>query len=256
MTAFASYARYYDLFYQDKAYDEETSFVASELKTVRGDIRHVLDLGCGTGVHALRLAEAGYRVQGVDMSAGMLELANRRRAAAAADVAGRLRFRQGNMRDLALGENFDAVVSLFHVMSYQIENEDLASAIATARRHLRPGSPFLFDFWHGPAVVASGPATRTREVEDETSRIVRVATPVWNKSRSLVEVHYHFTIDNKSDDSRLEFDEVHRMRYFFREELEEMLRTGGFLVSRCADWLTGARPTEASFSVYILAVAA
>jgi SAM-dependent methyltransferase len=256
MSAFGSYAPFYDLLYRDKAYGDESAFVISRLESAGAGISRLLDLGCGTGIHALQFAEAGYHVLGVDASAGMLELAERRRAAATAGVAARVRFHESDIRNFAVAEQFDAAVSLFHVMSYQVHDDDVASAIAAARRHLKCGCRFLFDFWYGPAVVASGPTVRRKEAESDSVRVVRVATPSWDRARNVVNVHYRFTVQKKSDGTLLEFDENHVMRYFFPDELERMLRDGGFRIVNGGEWLTDRSPTEASFSAYMIAVAA
>lgn len=255
MSTFGSYAPYYDLLYSEKAYEEEAAFVMSELGKFAGAITRLLDLGCGTGVHALRFAAAGYRVRGVDTSSDMLELAQGRRSRVPGEIAARLEFDRADIRRLRLREQFDAAVSLFHVMSYQTANQDVEASIAAVRRHLAAGSPFLFDFWHAPAVIASGPSARKKEVENESVRVIRVATPTWSKGANRVDVHYRFSIQNKSSGESREFEETHAMRYFFPAELEQMLSDGGFRVARCAEWLTGREPNAESFSAYIVAIA-
>jgi hypothetical protein len=140
-------------------------------------------------------------------------------------------------------------------MSYQVEDEDLVRAIETVRRHLHPGSPFVFDFWHGPAVMASGPLARAKEVENESYRVVRRAAPTWERERDIVHVHYHVTVLEKSTGHVHEFDEHHPVRYFFIADLERHLNSGGFRLAECCEWLTDRAPTENSFSAYIVAVA-
>ena len=67
------YAEHYDLFYQHKDYEAGCSFVEAIFQRFAGQpVRSILDLGCGTGGHALRLAQRGYAVTGVDRSAAML----------------------------------------------------------------------------------------------------------------------------------------------------------------------------------------
>src|SRR5437763_4854364 len=90
-------------------------------------------------------------------------------------------FELGDIRTLDLGRNFDAVISLFHVMSYQTTDADLLAALTTARRHLQSGGLFLFDFWHGPAVLFEEPSRREKRIEDERFRAVRRTTPRWEK---------------------------------------------------------------------------
>lgn len=253
MTAFGEYAPYYNLMYREKVYGEEAEFVIAELLSVRQPVSRILDLGCGSGVHALHFAATGRRVHGVDLSIGMLDLARRKIASAGPQIAERVSLQHCDIRDLDAEKSFEAVVSLFHVMSYQTRDKDIAATIATARRHLPEGCPFLFDFWHGPAVLKSGPTIRRREVEDEHVHIVRIATPTWHKDENRVDVAYRFTISDKANGAKREFAELHTMRYFFPEELERALQRGGFRVKKCAEWLTGRDPHEDAFSAYIVA---
>ena len=70
------YADAYDHLYSDKDYNQECELIDRLLRTY-GDnsVRSLLDLGCGTGNHALPLAQKGYRVLGVDRSNDMLDAA-------------------------------------------------------------------------------------------------------------------------------------------------------------------------------------
>ncbi|MHB1828454.1 MAG: class I SAM-dependent DNA methyltransferase [Steroidobacteraceae bacterium] len=255
MSVFAEYAPLYNLMYGEKGYKEEADFVLAQISAYKAPIGDILDLGCGTGAHALRFAKAGHNVLGVDVSAEMLSLAREKLAAVTSGLAGAVEFQQSDIRNLAVNKTFDAVVSLFHVMSYQIRDEDVFAAIAGARRHVTLGCPFLFDFWHGPAVIKSGPLVRRKEVEDDTVRVVRVSTPSWRREEHQVTVGYHFTVDNKATGERREFEESHCMRYFFPEELERALRNGGFRPAKCAEWLSGKQATDDTFSAYMIGVA-
>src|SRR5206468_3380563 len=119
----------------------------------RTPVKTVLDLGCGTGNHALPLARRGFSVTGVDRSPGMLEQAAQKSSASGlGDKAPD--FKQGDLRELDLHQQFDAALMMFAVLGYQLTNENVASALATVRRHLKPGGLFVFDIWYGPAVLA------------------------------------------------------------------------------------------------------
>ena len=68
----------------------------------------VLDVGCGTGRHAIELARRGYRVTGLDISAGMLEQAKKEAQAAGVQVL----WRHDDATAFAVNERFDGVICL------------------------------------------------------------------------------------------------------------------------------------------------
>src|SRR5262249_47425100 len=153
------YADAYDTLYQDKDYAAECALIERVFREHgRGPVRSVLDLGCGTGNHVLLMVQRGYDVVGVDRSEGMLA-----RARAKADKtlpSRRVEFRQGDVRNVELGRQFDAAVMMFAVLGYQPTNADVRAALRTAHRHLRPGGLFVFDVWYGPAVLRERPSQR------------------------------------------------------------------------------------------------
>jgi malonyl-CoA O-methyltransferase len=111
----------------------------------------VLDLGCGTGRHALWLAEAGASVTAVDFSEGMMDKARQKPGAEgvrflALDLHERLPFQDGA---------FDLVVSglvLEHL-------RDMGAFFAEARRVLRPGGRAVVSGMH-PAMFLRGARAR------------------------------------------------------------------------------------------------
>ncbi|MBC8018201.1 MAG: class I SAM-dependent methyltransferase [Verrucomicrobia bacterium] len=235
MSVFNEYARYYDLLYRDKDYAGETDYVHNLIQAQSPDAKTILNLGCGSGRHDRCLADRGYAVTGVDLSGEMLTAA---RETAADNVA--LEYVQGDARTVRLGKTFDVVISLFHVMSYQITNADLMAAFATAYTHLKPGGIFIFDCWYGPGVLTDRPAVRVKELEDETISVTRLAQPVMHPNENVVDVNYRVFLRDKVSCSVREICETHRMRYLFLPESQFMLSTSGFEIERFEEWLTSA----------------
>jgi len=253
MSVFGDYARYYDLMYQDKAYLREVAFLVSILERFTPDVRDILDIGCGTGMHDFELARRAYAVTGIDVAEAMLARAEAKRVDSKPGIARRLEFRQADATSFSLGRSFGAVVSLFHVFGYLRTDEDLANAIAKVAAHLDDEGLFVFDFWHAPAVEASGPGAPERTVEDDDIQVKRKATPTWRPELGMVEVKYDFTVTDRHAATSRQFSEVHKVRYYSVEALTPLLAASGLVVIETGEWPTGAALSPAVFGAYIVA---
>jgi SAM-dependent methyltransferase len=253
VSVFAGYSRYYDLLYRDKDYTGETKWIASLLRKFAPSAKTVLEIGSGTGLHAARLAELGYEVTGVDMSEGMLAGAEERRRGLDPAVAGRLQFAHGDARTFRLGRQFNAVISLFHVMSYQTSNDDLAAAFASAREHLEPGGLFIFDCWYGPAVLRQWPSVTTKELSDDDTQVKRVATPVIHAGRNVVDVNYDVIVTDKATGQTENLSETHSMRYLFTPEIELALKAADLQLLESRGWLSDTGPDFTTWGACFIA---
>jgi len=250
---FDTYARYYDLLYRDKDYAGEAEYVAAHIRKQAAKGKRILELGCGTGIHAEHLARMGYAVHGVDMSETMLAGAAVRKKGLSPEVAERLSFGPGDARTVRTGDNYDVVISLFHVVSYQITNVDLKAAFATAREHLKPGGIFLFDFWYGPAVLTDPPAVRVKRLEDSEIEVLRIAEPVVHFNENVVDVNYQVMITEKATGQVETFRETHHMRYLFLPEVVGYLEQHGFILEQAEEWGSGKVPGSDTWGVCCVA---
>ncbi|MCI3935379.1 SAM-dependent methyltransferase [Streptomyces sp. AN091965] len=121
----------------DVAQDRQTEFLIDTFDPVAGS--RVLDIGCGTGAPALRLAErTGCRVTGITVSRSQLARCQERRTEHPA--AGRVEFAYGNAMALEHPDaSFDAVWSIDCVPHLS----DRPLGLREAHRVLRPGGRFL-----------------------------------------------------------------------------------------------------------------
>ncbi len=253
MSVFGAYSRYYDLLYRDKDYPAEARYVDRLIRDHAPGARSILEMGCGTGAHAAEFAGLGYEVHGIDASEGMLERARSRQASLAPEVGARLAFSAGDARSFRAGRQFDVVTALFHVLSYQVTNEDLARTLATAAAHLEPGGIFVFDFWYGPAVLADPPVVRVKRLEDPATRILRVAEPTMRVNENVVEVAYQVLVTDQASGQTAEIREQHRMRYLFLPELRSGLEQACLVVEKFEEWNTGALLSSATWSAVAIA---
>jgi SAM-dependent methyltransferase len=249
MKLFKGYSRYYDLLYRDKNYAGEVQFVRELLEKYGNGVQSILELGCGTGIHAGLLAEQGYRVHGIDTSEDMLVLARARQTVLPAAVFSRLDFSRGDLRTFRSDRKVDAVLSLFHVMSYQLTDADLLSAFKTAKDNLREGGVFIFDCWYGPAVIRELPSTRVKRFEDDEIEVIRIAEPQMHFNSNSVDVHYQILIKEKSSNCTETVTELHPMRYLFYPEVESLFEAVGMKLLFSCEWLTGREAGSCTWGV-------
>jgi SAM-dependent methyltransferase len=185
----------------------------------------------------------GYTVHGVDLSKEMLETASKLKNVE------NLSFSQGDVRNARLNRTFDTVTSLFHVMSYQISNEDLFNSFDTAYQHLSDSGIFIFDCWYGPAVLSDRPTVRVKRFEDTAMKVTRIAEPVMHANENVVDVNYTILIKDKISLIENELTETHQMRYLFKPEVEGLLNRTGFILEGFFEYMTGKVPGYDTWNV-------
>ena len=241
---FRKYSSYYNLLYHDKDYLSEVEYVEAFLKRYSvSPPQTILDLGCGTGNHDVIFARKGYDVTGIDLSSQMISIAKSRIESETTkwQSKGKLDFQLGDVRDIVLNSEFDSVISLFHVASYQTSNEDLIAYFRTAAKHLSKNGVFVFDFWYGPAVLTDKPSKRTKTFEDDELKIQRTASPLLYTNENVVEVNFEIQVHDKSNDSVELLKEQHHLRYLFLPEIQEFLKESGLEFLTAFEWMSHSK---------------
>ena len=137
-TLFANYGKAYDKECFTQGTVGEVDFVEQELGADRS--KRILDIGCGTGRHAIELARRGYRVTGFDLSEGQLGLA--REKAAEAGVSVDLQRRDAPQPHFH--QEFDVAIMFCEGAFALMETDEKNHAILThACAALRPGGKLL-----------------------------------------------------------------------------------------------------------------
>ena len=218
------YAEQYDLLYGEKDYPGECDLLQGIFRRFSDvPVRVVLDMGCGTGGHAVLLAERGYRVTGIERSPDMLRVAHDKAGTANVEV----RWVEGDIRQAEAGGPYDAALLMFAVLGYQVTNAEVLAALGNAHRHLRAGGLLIFDTWYGPAVLNTRPGDRIKVIEDGAGQIIRAATSTLDTRLHLCTVEYQlWRLAGERVTSRTQ--EVHRMRFFLPMEMELFLSSAGF----------------------------
>ena len=131
---------------------KEVDFILEEFKLPPGSL--ILDMGCGTGRHAVELAKRGYRVTGVDISSGMLREAKK----VAREAGVQVEWIQADAAKFTATKSFDAAICLcegaFGLLSR--DDDPLSHDVAILRNihaALKPKAPFLLTATNGLRLI-------------------------------------------------------------------------------------------------------
>lgn len=242
MPVFSAYSSYYDLLYRDKDYAGEAEYIHSVL--TRHDIPQgdLLEFGSGTGKHGSLLAGKGYNVHGIERSADMVTQA---------EQYGGFTCQQGDICAVHLGRTFAAVLSLFHVISYQTSNESMNAVFARAAEHLAAGGLFIFDFWYSPAVYAQRPVVRVKRMVDDQVEITRIAEPKLYPNENRVDVNYSIFTRDLTTGAVQTLNETHPMRHLSLPEIDLLAERHSFQRIGAEEFLTGNAPGEDTWGVCV-----
>ena len=144
MSVYESLAASYDGLTYDIPYDDVLAFMHRLLEQAGLKPETVVDLACGTGSLSVRLARAGYRVYGVDLSEDMLTVAMQK--AMELDAGPMPFFICQDMCELTLPEPVDWVVCMLDSINYLAVPQQAQAMIGRVAESLKPGGMFIFDF--------------------------------------------------------------------------------------------------------------
>ena len=243
------YADQYDTFYHDKDYEAECDMIEEIFRRYSDNsVKSILDLGCGTGNHAIPFTRRGYQVTGVDCSPEMITQAKAKLQPQSSSFQHQPRFLEGDVQSLDLVNTFDAVIMMFAVLGYQITNEAILSALETVRRHLRPNGLFVCDVWYGPSVLSIRPGDRIKIIPTSNGKVIRAASGALDVYHHTANVYYQ-TWEVKGQQVVSETEETHRMRYFFPQELELFFTQSDIKLLEISDFDDPAKsPTEETWN--------
>ena len=244
----------------DSINNDERPFVNGDtrfyLDLARRTGGEVLEIGVGTGRVALRLAEAGLHVTGLDASSAMLAIAAEK--AAAAGVMDQLQLQLGDMRAFDLeGRRFGLVIVPFRAFQVLLTADDQRAALTAFRRHLRPDGilalhlfdpdyRFLLENTKGPLDRQIGVDRQTgRRVEGilETAHFDHVA----QVRRDLWRYRAFETDGTVAEEETLELS----LRWTFRWEMRHLLRLADFVAEAEYSDFAGSPPAYGKEQIWV-----
>jgi SAM-dependent methyltransferase len=242
-----------DLFYARDSLATEIYDAVAELhiagSPVEGDVAFyleqarrrggpVLEVGCGTGRVAIVLAEQGVDVVGLDLSAAMLRIAERKRARLAPEVARRLTLVEADMTDFSLDRTFPLIVTPSRSFQFMLTPGAQRSALGSMRRHLRPDGALVLDLfdplldWCVPRPQANEPSRQATVRNPVTGLDVRIEVVERSPdpARQLIDEVWRYTELDESGGEVRSTTERLILRWTLRSEIRHLAELEGFEV--------------------------
>jgi len=219
------HAALYDLFYEDKPYSSECSFIHQKIQELSSyPAKKLLELACGTGSHAFIFEKLGYDLVAMDNSEDMLSVARAKASSARSSV----KFYRQDMCTIDLKEElFDATICLFDSIGYVQTNEAIGQAFEGVYRHLKEDGLFIFEFWHAAAMLRHYDPLRVRRWKLADKDILRITETKLECQKQLAHVSYDI-YEFLKDGTYVNMKEIHINRYFLLQEMEMLLDMNGF----------------------------
>jgi SAM-dependent methyltransferase len=215
---YGNIARYYDLVYHNKDYEEEAiKIIKLVRKNKKNDGRKLLDIGCGTGGHLVYLNKH-FECIGMDIFEKMLDIAREKMA--------NVKLVQGDMTDFDLEDRFDIIITMFGTIGYCKDLEMLERTFVNIHSHLNPGGVFICEPWLDPGSFNEG-IPFLHYYDGDGLKIARVTSSLKRDNMSVI--HMHYLIGKEGSEVEYHSD-VHKMGLFEISDTRKILEQIGFKV--------------------------
>lgn len=198
--------------------EKETNFINAIVGSKKS--LKILDIGCGSGMHAARLQELGHEVTGIDLNGNMIQYAK--------DHYPKCTFQQMDMAEIdTLKERYDVVVCICTTLCYLTDNESLNKFMADVHNLLNPGGKFIFDVFNPIAYLEKLPFEgnyfgESKESYTDAGLKLIVKHEIDEAAQILTETKTVQTEDGKLNSN------VTNFRMFFPQEIRYLLSLSGY----------------------------
>lgn len=216
-------AKFYDIVYADIRDSVDKKFYIDRILSANGP---VLEVGVGTGRLFLDALNKDADIYGIDISDNMLNVLKTK-----LPKAEHYRVSRADMRDFNLSKKFKLIISPFRVFSHMYTVDDQLSALNCIKNHLDDDGVFIFDLFVPNPLMISKDNDGYIDFDGEYApgkklqRMASIKTDYINQTS-----HITINLQWEDDNGKNNIDNQFSMRYYFRYELEHLIKQSGMKI--------------------------
>jgi SAM-dependent methyltransferase len=220
--------RHYDLMYRHSfsyatLFNSGHDFWLDMAKQCDGPI---LELCCGNGRISIPLADEGYQVTGIDISASMLEEGKKR--------SSEVEWIQGDVQNFEIDKQFSLIIFPINSLGHLLSFEAIESCFSCVRKHLKPEGKFIIDLTNSchQEYLSCLFQPKTRNLfsiypdPDGSGTIIVTEESEFDWAKQVWTVNFFFKLAGQEE----EIIEQVTLRSYFPQELKALLKFSGFKV--------------------------
>lgn len=239
-------ASVYDLLMQDVDYDEWADYLNKLINLYKAPGDRLLDLGCGTGIISLLLAQRGFKVQGVDISTDMLAQAEQKCRENNVTIP----LYQQDIRNLKLSEKVDVVISTFDTFNYLLDEQDLLKTFNNINKVLEDKGLLIFDmntYYYLAEILGNNVFTYN------TEEVTYLWENYFDQPEDICEMNITFFVRDKNTQKYTRFDEIHEEKAYKLSQIKNLLSLSNFKILSINGKLNFDDPLNKEEKVFFIA---
>jgi ubiquinone/menaquinone biosynthesis C-methylase UbiE len=225
MNVYKEWAELYDLLYGTHGQNKDVPFLLNLVRKYGG---HVLECACGTGRVLIPIAEAGFKIHGIDTSEEMLGVLKKRVSRLPKDVRKNICYEKMDMRDFDLGKRFRTCIIPFTSLYHLETDSDMRKFLKSVRKHLEEKGILIIDVFDFNPETPQGRFVLHVEAKSPDGRVMKkYGKTVFGKNQ-VNDCWFKIVVEEKG--KKREIRQKFRLHYLLHDQMWKLLEKEGFRV--------------------------
>ena len=213
------YPQYFDLGFRDETAKEVAFLPIAFERFGTGEMKRILEPGCGSGRLIVSLAKKGYDVTGFDLSDSMLSYLNKELAKRKLKAT----TYKHDMTDFEVDKPYDVVLNTFNTFRHLLTEEASESHFHAVARALRPGGLFFFGLHLLPHYADQRSIERWTSKSGKTSVTFTLSGKDWDSRKRIETLRISMLIRKPNQDPIRVQSEI-QLRTYRLQQLLSLLK--------------------------------